>query len=280
MPDRHPRRHRFHPRALLAPLAVLALAASLAACASSGVNSGDFNLVSYEEEWQLGAQLERDIAQQMKLVNDRSLVGYVDKIGQALVAQTELAQAPWEFHVVDDPAVNAFNIPGGHVYVNTGLIAAADNASQLAGVMAHEIAHGVARHGTEQLSKSYGLNIVASLALGQNPAVYQQLLAQIVGTGTLAHFSREAEREADDLGVRWMYDANWDPRGMAGLFDTLLEQRQRQPSSVEQFFSSHPLTENRIQAVREAAAALPDKRGLRSDERAFQQVRREAARYN
>src|SRR5688572_16593624 len=160
------------------------------ACASSGVNKGDFNLVSYQEEWQLGAQLEQDIARQLPLVNDRASLAYINRLGQRIVAQTELAQAPWEFHIVADPKINAFNIPGGHVYVNSGLVAATDNTAELAGVMAHEISHGVSRHGTEQLSKAYGFNIIASLALGGNPPIYQQILAQIVGAGTFARFGR------------------------------------------------------------------------------------------
>ncbi|MDX1661415.1 MAG: M48 family metalloprotease, partial [Gemmatimonadota bacterium] len=120
---------------------IIAVAIALVGCASSGVNKGDFNLVSYEEEWQLGAQLERDIDRQMDVLHDRASTAYVSRIGQRIVAQTELARAPWEFHVVADPSINAFNIPGGHVYVHTGLICATDNVAELAGVMAHEVAH-------------------------------------------------------------------------------------------------------------------------------------------
>ena len=154
-----------------------AAALALAACASTGVNSGDVNLVSVEEEWQLGRQLERDLAGRLRLVGDRALAGYVSAMGQRIVRQTELAGMTWEFHVVADPEVNAFNVPGGHVYVNTGLIATADNASELAAVVAHEVAHGVSRHGTEQLTRGYGLNLLAGLVLGENPAAYERLLA-------------------------------------------------------------------------------------------------------
>lgn len=248
---------RMRVRHLVTTGAGVVLAALTAfACASSGVNKGDFNLVSYQEEWQLGAQLERDIARQMPLVTDRAALTYVNRIGQRIVNQTELAQAPWEFHIVDSPEINAFNIPGGHVYVNTGLIQATDNVAELAGVMAHEIAHGVARHGTEQVSKAYGFNIIAGLALGANPPIYQQILAQIVGAGTFARFGRDAEREADDLGLQYMIGAGYDPHGMVTMFQELLSRRQRQPGSVDQFFSSHPLTEERIQNVRARIAQM------------------------
>ncbi len=238
-------------------------------CATSGVNQGDLNLVSIEEEWALGARLEQDLAKQLDLVNDSAVSGYVNRLGQALVAQTEMANLPWKFHVVSDAQINAFNIPGGHVYVNTGLIKAAGNASQLAGVMAHEISHGVARHGTEQLSKSYGLNILAGIALGGDPATYQKILAQVVGSGTLARFSRQAEGEADTLGVRTMYAANYNPRGMAEIFEKLLAQRKSRPGAVQQFFSSHPLTEDRISSVRQQSSQLPKKSGLITTDPAF-----------
>lgn len=241
---------------------LILVAMTAGACASSGVNKGDFNLISYQEEWQLGAQLEQDIARQMPLVRDATLVNYVSLIGQRLVNQTELAQAPWEFHVVSDPQINAFNIPGGHVYVNTGLICANDNVAELAGVMAHEISHGVSRHATEQLSKAYGANIVLGLALGANPPIYQQLLAQIVAGGTFAKFSRDAEAESDHLGVLYMYNAGYDPHGMVTMFQELISRRQSRPSSVEQFFSSHPITENRIEAVRAQIQQLPPKQNL------------------
>src|SRR6185436_8402187 len=116
--------------------------------------------------WQLGNQLAAEISSQVKIVNDPT--GYVSRIGQKIVAQTPMANMPWTFHLVDDPEINAFAIPGGHVYVNTGLINAANNASELAGVMAHEISHVVARHSTEQMSRQYGAQILAGLVLGQN----------------------------------------------------------------------------------------------------------------
>jgi predicted Zn-dependent protease len=254
----------------LVAVAVLATAA----CASTGVNKGDFNIVSYQEEWQLGAQLERDIARRMPQVRDPAVLNYVSLIGRRIVAQTELAQAPWGFHVVVDPQVNAFNIPGGHVYVNTGLICAADNASELASVMAHEASHGVARHATENLSKAYGANILVGLALGGNPPIYQQLLAQIVAGSTFAKFSRDAEREADHLGVLSMYNSGYDPIGMITMFQELISRRKSTPGSVSTFFSSHPVTEERIQNVDAQIRLLPPKQNLILRDAEFEGVQR------
>jgi beta-barrel assembly-enhancing protease len=267
--------HRTFLVSLGAALAVVALAAG---CASSGVNQGDINLISLEQEWQLGQQLERDLATKLSINRDAAINGYVDRLGRRLLAQTEMRNLPWKFHVVNNREINAFNIPGGHVYVHTGLIANSDNVAELAGVMAHEIAHGVERHGTEQLTRVYGLNILAGALLGNDPATYQRILAQVVGTGTIARFSRSAEREADRLGVRVMYDAGYDPAGMVAMFQSLLEQRRRQPSSVNQFFATHPLTEDRIRDTRSMIAQLPPKSGLISRDPAFQDVRQRSAR--
>ncbi len=260
-----------------ATLAVLAGVLVAYACASSGVNKGDFNLVSYQEEWQLGAELEQDIAKELRLVNDPNALAYINRMGMRLVAQTELAQAPWEFHIVVDPEINAFNIPGGHVYVNTGLIAATDNASELAGVIAHEASHGVARHGTEQLSKAYGFDIIASLILGQNPPIYQQLIAQIVGAGFFAKYGRDAEREADHLGVLYMYNAGYDAHGMVTMFQELLSRQKSQPGAVESFFASHPLTQERIKNAQAEIEQLPPKPNLIVNDAEFAAFRQRMA---
>ena len=258
--------------------ASMAVAATLVlSCATTGVNQGDFNLISIEEEWQVGTQLQRDLARQLKLVDNGKAATYLNRVGNSIVDQTELADAPWTFHLVDDSVLNAFNIPGGHVYVTTGLVEAAPDAASFAGVLAHEIAHGVARHGTEQLTKSYGLSAVAGLVLGRDPAMYEQIVAQILAGGAVARFSREDEQEADELGVRYAFEAGYDPMGLPRMLEVMLAQRQRRPGGVEKFFATHPLTENRIQNTREIASALD---GGRREDPAFEDFQRIAARSN
>jgi predicted Zn-dependent protease len=250
------------------------LATLLAAGCGTGGGAGDFNLISIEEEWQLGTQLARDVESQVRLNNDAAVNAYVRQVGERIVRQAAppFNQLPWTFHVVQDASINAFAIPGGHVYVNTGLIENADNASELAGVMAHEISHVLARHSTEQLSRQYGLSVIASAVLGQNPGQLSQIAAQIVAGGALARFSRDAEREADNIGIQAMAAAGYNPEGMATMFEELLEHQQSQPSRVEQFFSSHPLTADRIRDARSRAQQLGS-RGV-MDEPQFQEIRR------
>jgi predicted Zn-dependent protease len=246
----------------------------LALGCGSGGGAGDFNLISIEDEWTLGNQLAQEVAKEVRLSNDPVLNDYVTSVGRRIIAQTPAPfnQLPWDFHVVVDPSVNAFAIPGGHVYVNTGLIATATNASELASVMAHEISHVVARHSTEQISRQYGLSIIAGLVLGQNPGQLTQIAAQIVATGAVARFSRDAEREADKLGIQFMAAAGFNPNGMVTMFEKLLAQQKSEPSRVEQFFSSHPLTEERVRDARSRADSLGN-RGI-TDEPGFQDAKR------
>ena len=252
----------------------------VAGCASSGVNKGQFNIISLQEEWQLGQQLERDIARQLPLVEDRAALAYVNAVGQRIVRQTELGQLPWKFHIVGSKEVNAFNVPGGHVYVNSGLITSTGDVAEFAAVLAHEISHGVSRHGTEQLSRAYGISALGSVLLGQNPKVYEQILAQVLAQGSMARFSRSAENEADRLGVRYMFEAGYDPNGMVSMFRGLLEQRRRQPSSVEQFFSTHPLTEDRIATVQKDISTLPRRTGLTSRDPQYRDLQSRVARFS
>lgn len=247
--------------------------AFLAVLLSTGVaaQAAGFNLISLDQEWSMRNDLHSQVQQQARLVNDRAALQYLNQVGRQIAAQTPLGNRPWDFFIVDDPSVNAFNLPGGLVYVNRGLIAEADSLDQLAGVLAHEIGHGASRHGTQLMTRSYGYNLLAGLLLGRDAGQGQRMLAQLVGAGVLTNYSREAEREADRLGVEYAYRAGYNPRGAADFFRQLLDLRQRRPTKVEQFFSSHPLTETRINAV-ETAAARYGNRGTR-DTRGFQQFR-------
>jgi beta-barrel assembly-enhancing protease len=255
--------------AIIVSTMITAITAASIACGTGG----GFQLVSLEEEWQLGQQLSVDIARQMPIVNDAQANRIVTDIGRRIVQTTAMRELPWGFHIIADPAINAFNIPGGHVYVTTGLIQAADDVSKFAGVMAHEIAHGVHRHGTQQLSRVHGMNILAGLVLGQNPATYQAILAQILGQGTIARFSRAAEVEADRSGVEFMHAAGYDPRGMPAMFQILLSQAQRQPGTVEKFFATHPLTQDRITDTNAQIQRMNLRPNLIRDDPAYQSLR-------
>jgi beta-barrel assembly-enhancing protease len=270
------------PELVTARLAVLGLllAAPLApgcTCASGSVNRGDLNLMSVDDEWALGDRLAAEVDAQVPIAADPVVQAYVDDLGAALAAETEFADRPWTFTAVDDPSVNAFALPGGHVYVHTGLVAAAQSAAELAGVVGHEVAHVAARHGTERMVKAHGLGLVAGLLLGDDPGLVRQIVAELAGQRALARFSQTDELEADALGLGFMAEAGYEPEAMATMFETLLVTRQRRPTALERWFQSHPLTEDRIAALREAARDLPDDPALVLDDGRFEAVRRRVA---
>jgi len=232
-----------HPRLLL--LLFLLSPFLLAGCAVT--ETGGINLISVEEEWEMGKEFEAELAEELDVSQSPDLT----EMGERIVAQTRKSDLPWRFYVVQDDSVNAFNVPGGLVYVHSGLIEQVDDETEIAAVVAHEIGHGVARHGTERLTRQYGLAVLAGVVLGEEPGVIQQIVAEIVAAGTIARFSREQEFEADELGVQYMNDAGYDPNGMIRLLERLLDLQEREPGTVEQFFATHPSTDERIDAVRE-----------------------------
>jgi len=138
--------------------------------------------------------------------------------------------------------------------------------------MAHEISHVTSRHSTEMISRQYGLSILAGLVLGQNPSQVSQIAAQIIAGGAVARFSRDAEREADKLGIQFMAAAGFNPNGMVTMFEKLLAQQKSEPSRVEQFFSTHPLTEDRVRDARARADSIGN-HGI-TDEPGFQEAKR------
>ncbi len=235
--------------------------------------SKSFNLISLDQEWSMREDLHAQVGQEARLLNDRAALSYLNTVGRRIAAQTPMGNRPWDFFIVQDSSLNAFNLPGGLVYVNSGLIAEAESLDQLAGVLAHEIGHGAERHGTQLMTRSYGYGLLASLVLGKNPSQGKQILAQLVGTGILTNYSREAERAADRLGVNYTYRAGYDPRGMLEFFQKMGSLRQRQPSKVEAFFSSHPLTSERTQIVQSEISRLPRSASLTRDTRNYQQFR-------
>lgn len=228
-------------------------------CATTPGKVGGFNLVSVDEEKQLGDKFATEIEKQKKVVTDPEVQAYIDRLGKKLLTGARQVDFPYTFKVVKDDTINAFAVPGGHTYVNTGLIKAAQTENELAGVMAHEINHVVARHSTQQMTKQYGYELVAGLLLGQNQSQLTKLAADMFGQAGLLYYSREMEHEADVLGVETMYKAGYNPQGMATFFEKLQAEQKVNPGKLAQFFSSHPQTADRIQKVRDEAAKFPPK---------------------
>jgi beta-barrel assembly-enhancing protease len=221
------------------------------------------NFYSLEKEIALGKQLAQEVERSAKLVDDPVVTEYVNRVGQNLVRNSD-ARVPFTIKVIDSDEVNAFALPGGFFYVNSGLILRAQEESELAGVMAHEIAHVAARHGTKQATKGDLIQIASIPAMIFIPytwagyAAYQGMNFLI--PMTFLKFSRDAEREADFLGLQYMYKAGYDPNSYVTFFERIQADEKRRPGTIGKAFSTHPPTPERIENTqKEIARILPAK---------------------
>jgi predicted Zn-dependent protease len=247
----------------------VAVALAAAGCGSSGGAGG----VSLDQEWQLGNQLAAQVQQQVHLVNDPVALSYIRSVGERIHAVTPLADRPFNFYIVDDPEVNAFSLPGGHVYVNRGLINKADKADELAAVMAHEISHVVARHAIKQAEQAQEINAIGSILLGNNPNALAQLAGQVLAGGAMARFSRADEKQADDMGLDFMYRAGYDAHGMLDFFQKLLAMEQGGDNAVTRFFRDHPGTNDRIADIQGRMGNYPSRQGQIVDDQGFHDLK-------
>ncbi len=216
---------------------------------------------SLESEIRMGKQYAQEVEATSKLIRDPTITEYVNRIGQNLVRNSD-AQVPFTIKVIDSDEVNAFALPGGFFYVNTGLILAADEESELAGVMAHEIAHVAARHATRQMTRAQWANIgtIPLIFVGGGIGYAVRSAAGIgLPMGFLA-FSRNFESEADYLGLQYMYKAGYDPNAFVQFFEKLQAREKKKPGTLAKAFSTHPQTPDRISKSQdEIAKILPAK---------------------
>ncbi len=219
------------------------------------------NFYSLEKEIALGKGMAQQVEQQSRLVQDPVIGEYVNRVGQNLVRNSD-AQVPFTIKVIDSDDVNAFALPGGFFYVNSGLILAADTEAEMAGVMAHEIAHVAARHGTRNASKAEMVNwaTLPLIFLG-GPAGYGiRSAAGLLIPLKFLQFSRGAEREADYLGLQYLYKSGYDPQAFIDFFEKIQTKEKSRPGTMAKAFSTHPLTPDRITASQdELKSILPEK---------------------
>jgi predicted Zn-dependent protease len=234
-------------------------AAALGLGLVSAVPASAINLFSEEQEVELGRRSAEQAERQLAMLSDGQVEGYVNSIVRRLASASPGPRFPYQARVVNASDINAFALPGGYMYVNRGLIEAVRNEDELAGVLAHEMAHVAERHGTEQLTKAYGVQagagLLAQILAGRDGrlGVPEQVVGSLGLNALMMKFSRDAENEADRVGAQTMARAGYDPMAMATFFDLLQQQRGRNPNAVAQFFSSHPSPANRSANIRRIA---------------------------
>ncbi len=230
---------------------------------------------SLEKEVRLGREAAAEVDRQAKFVDDPIITEYVNRVGQNIVLHSD-SKVPFTIKVIDSDEVNAFALPGGFFYVNKGLLLAADNEAELAGVMAHEIAHVAARHAVENQTKASLLEyaaIAGSIFLGGIPGMIYQNTAGIGLLGIFMKFSRGAEEEADKLGVQYMYAAGYDPGAMATMFEKLEAKNKKKPGFIARAFATHPAPPDRRASAQALAARFPEHEEYVISSSEFQRVK-------
>jgi predicted Zn-dependent protease len=218
------------------------------------------NFYSVDKEIAMGRQIAEETERELRLVKDPTVTEYVNRLGQNLVRNSD-AKVPFTIKVVDSGEVNAFALPGGFFYVNTGLILAADNEAELAGVMSHEIAHVAARHATHNLSRRNLFNMltVPAVVMGGPIGVAVREAAEFAMPLSYLKFSRDAEREADLLGMEYAYATGYDPAAVVSFFEKIAAQDKKK-GLLARAFDSHPMTSERVRrAQEEMSTMLPAK---------------------
>jgi predicted Zn-dependent protease len=224
------------------------------------INKGSLNFYSMDKEMRIGRELSADVERKAKFITDPAITEYINRVGQNIVLRSD-AKIPFTIKIIDSPDINAFALPGGFLYVNSGLIMAADNEAEIAGVMAHEIAHVTARHGVEQATKGtlFQYLSIPLLFVGGVPGLILQNAANVLVPLSFLRFSRGAEEEADRLGLQYMWAAGYDPTQMLSFFEKLKAREKKNPGTIEKIFSTHPTTGTRLDKARTLLARFPDR---------------------
>ncbi|MGH7548269.1 MAG: M48 family metalloprotease [Gemmatimonadales bacterium] len=240
------------------PLLLAALATT--ACATNPATGGrQLILISESKEIAMGREYDTDVVASIGLYSDTALQRWIQQLGAQLAATSERPGLPWMFRVVDDPVVNAFALPGGYIYVTRGILAHLESEAELAGVLGHEIGHVTARHSVSQLSKQQLAQVGLAIGTIASPEFERYAGLASAGLGVLfLKYSRDAERQADDLGLRYMRRANYDPRELPDVFTMLDRVSQAHGSGrIPEWLATHPNPENRQGRIEQEIAALP-----------------------
>jgi predicted Zn-dependent protease len=248
----------------------MAAAMSLAACAPT-----------VQQEVEMGNRYAQEIERTMPLIRDPAMTGALRSAVAPLLRVVTRQDLAWSFNIVNSDQVNAFAVPGGHVYVFRGLIERAGHYDELAGVLGHEMGHVDLRHSAEQMGQTSAANTglgLAYLLLGRQPGQVEQAALGLTAGAVFAKFSRDDEREADSVAVGYLTRASINPQGLTRMFQTLEQLQARDPSKVEQWFASHPMPAERVANVRRIINATPGAgaavRDGRTDLEAFDQLKR------
>ncbi len=240
----------------------------ICACATSGRRQV-VDLITVDEEIRIGNLIALEIAQQYPLISDDEINDYLTTLGESIAAQSDWSGLEYHFRVINTDEVNSFSIPGGHVYLHRGLLDRAQSLSEVACMLAHEIAHIASRHGTEELTVRYGLALEAHALLGENPELWKQMAADLFTVNSLLNYGYKEEFAADALAITYAQRAGYDPRGLESFLRRLAGEEKELPLYLYKMYLTHPEAKKRLPRVRKGIEGLPLRLDLINDDAEF-----------
>jgi len=235
--------------------------------------AGGLKALTTPQELALGQNFAEAVDRQFPLLRDPVMKWYVNLRGRQLADRSPRNNLPYFFRIIDTSEINAFAIPGGHIYINLGVLQVAENEVEILGILSHEIGHVVGRHGAKQIIRQQWASIALTSAIQRYPNYYAYLAGNLFGQLGFLKLSRDAEREADELGFQILIQSGYDPHGMITMFEKLKERYKREPNRLEKLFLTHPPTDERIQDLKALLAQTTLPQGLRLNTPEFEEIK-------
>ncbi len=245
----------------------------ISSCAGNR-KTGRLSFISIDEEISIGKELALQATQRLRLVRNQEISQFFNAMAQEIGAVSDWSGLNYHVYVINEPDLNHFSLPGGHIYIFRGLIESAESASEVAVAIAHEIAHIAARDGVERMSAKYGYALAAQSVLGQNPEIAVQIIANLYSKDTILDYPKEAEKAADRKSIKYAWKANYDPAGLVFLLLKMRQVEAESPQKLVLLLKTHPSIISRYRDVNNELESVPEKDSLRKDVPEFSNIKK------
>jgi len=254
-------------------IGILLTIAFFLACAGNKPKTNRLTFVSEEEELRLGNELSTQVQKQLRIIRNQEISAFFNQIAKEIAAQSDWTALPYKVYIVNEPDYNHFSLPGGSIFIFRGLIELANNASEIALIIAHEIAHLSARDGVDRLAEKYAFAFAAQSVIGENPEIAYQIVSNLYSDGTILDYPREKEYLADQRAIKYAWKANYDPNGLLDIMEKLRAAQETEPQKVTLLNLTHPSIVSRYKRARVEISKAPHKSSLRKDLPEFKNIK-------